>query len=134
MGSQKNMIVTIFLVFIIPISAEFKPRDLPDRLKVDSVVMIGCKHCSLTLNDFVDRELVLFHNVRFEEQNGYKKTLLRFENIYNHKIAEVDVTNYAFAEVVLLLKNQGFYRRRYVGQKLTEKQEQAPFVKWKYRK
>ena len=35
-------------------------------------------------------------------------------------------------EMVDLLKNQGFYRRKYKNQKLTEKQEQAPKIKWKY--
>ena len=36
-------------VFVIPIWAELKTRELPNQLKVDSVVIIGCKHCSLTV-------------------------------------------------------------------------------------
>jgi len=34
--------------------------------------------------------------------------------------------------MVELLKRHGFYRREYKNQKLTEEQEKAPFVKWKY--
>ena len=52
----------------------------------------------IQLPDFVDRELELFHNVRFEEVNGAKKIFLRFENVYNHKLAEVDVTNFRVFE------------------------------------
>lgn len=34
--------------------------------------------------------------------------------------------------MVDLLKTQGFYRRKYKNEKLNEKQEQAPKIKWKY--
>jgi len=72
--------------------AGLKTRPVPDHLKVAKAVIIGCKHCSLTLPEFVDKELALFHNVRFEEQNGLQKIVIRFRNDLDHKLAEVDVT------------------------------------------
>lgn len=47
---------------------------------------------SFQLPEFIDQELELFHNVKFEEQNGLQKILMRFENLHNHKLAEVDVS------------------------------------------
>ena len=42
------------------------------------------------------------------------------------------MSQYSFVEMVGLLKDQGFYRREYKNQKLSEVQQSAPFVKWKY--
>ena len=76
-------------------------------------------------------------NIQYISTKNFKLDLIKNAKKMSKKIRQnfhKPYEQYAFAEIVILLKKQGFYRRQYRGQKLTEKQEQAPLIKWKYRK
>ena len=45
-----------------------------------------------------------------------------------------EILQYELDKIVKLLKKQGFYRRKRLGEPLDEKAKQAPFEKFKYPK
>ena len=45
---------------------------------------------------------------------------------------DLQIINESIKKLIRLLKHQGFYRKRYLTEKMNEDQKEAPFIKYKW--